>query len=183
MHLSLLQVCLRYFSNTESSRVDSERPLRLSSEFPRNFCISVVLVLFLLVLFCLAGEITYLLFQSIMQSGPTFSFSSFLYFLAYVLANILFLTHLSLYFGYREEISLGSESFDVSHAFFGVRRYRCIPIEKILYFQMKQNLLGNYHVELFYFADDGKTKKIYIGTYLGDEHISLLSAHLRRFEI
>jgi len=103
--------------------------------------------------------------------------------MAYVLANVLFLTHLTLYFGYREELRLGSESFEISHGFFGFRWYRSIPIEKILYYQIKQNLLGNYHMELYYFTAEGRTRKTFLGTYLGDEHISLLSAHLRRFEI
>ena len=183
MHLSLLKILLRYFSNSESSRILSERPLILRSEFPRNFGISMILFLFLLVLVCLAGEITYLLFNSVMQPQPTFNFSSFLYFLAYVLANILFLSHLTLYFGYREDIRLGSDSFELVHSFFGYRKLYQVPIEKILYFQLRQNLLGNYHLELFYFSDSGKTKKVYLGTYLGDEHISLLSSYLRRYEI
>lgn len=183
MHLSLLKFLLRYFCNMESSRVLSDRPLILRSEFPRNFGISMILFLFLLVLVCLAGEITFLILQSFILTEQTFNFPSFLYFLAYVLANILFLSHLTLYFGFREDITLGSDHFELVHSFFNYRKTYQVPIDRILYYQLRQNLMGNYHLELFYFCDSGKTRKVYLGTYLGDEHISMLSSYLRRYEI
>jgi len=179
MPLSLLHFCLRYFCNIDQSRVDSHRPLKMSSEFPRNFCISIVLVLFLLVLFCLAGEISYYLLKSLMNAEDTFSLSSFLYFLAYVLANFLFITHLTLYFGYREELEIGSETLRIKQGFFHFGFEKTIPMEQVLYSQIKQNMLGNYHVELYYYDEHEKTRKVVLGTYLVDDHISLLFSKLR----
>ena len=180
MHLINLKYCLRYFSNEEDSQLASSLPLHLISEFPRNFCVSSVLVIFMLVLFCLAGEISFYLLDSASKDAQVFSTSSFLYLVAYLLANLLFVAHLALYFGYKEELRIEEDYMVLAQGFFGITRKQMIHRDQIFFYNTRQGALGGYHVEIYFFDERGKTRKAQCGSYLEDENIDLIHDQLTR---
>jgi|GEM_PF-5722495 hypothetical protein len=183
MYISLLQSSPGIVSSSVTSQLKSRQPLHLVSKFPRTTYVFAILVVLSLVQLCLSCQVLYSLAQWALLSSQGFKLSALLYVIFFVLADGLFLGCLTLYIGYREEIILGEESCEICHSLFGFSWNENLPIHKILYIKIEQNLLGNHHLKLFYFNPDKKTAMTTLGTYLDDDHMSLLVSDLSKFEV
>lgn len=158
----------------------STNPLVLHSEFPRNFLVSIVLVVFSLILLLLFSQVITTLFSTSFNGTTGVKTPSIAYLVAYILANSLFACHLCLYFGYKEHLTIGEEEVFLKRGLFGLSHTKVINLGSIFYHQSTQSVLGNYHLRIIYHDEAGKTKSIRFGSYLDDEYLELLTAYFDR---
>ncbi len=164
-----------YFHNRGRNFLRSTTPLCIYSEFPRSFVVSTVLVGLFIILVCLFGQILNSVFSQLFDDKLGFNNSSVIYFAAYMLANLLFIAHLGLYFGYKESVTIDADTLKVKQGLFGVQWFRQIPLENIFFHQCRQSSMGNYHVEVYYHDRAGRTQKLQIGAYLDEQHLEILT--------
>ena len=158
----------------------STRPLILHSEFPRNFLVSIVLIVFSLILLLLFSQVISTLFATSISGTSTVRPPGIAYLVAYILANSLFTCHLCLYFGYKEHLTVGEDELLLKRGFFGLNHSLVISLDSIFYHQSSQSALGNYHLKIIYHDDVGKTKSIRFGSYLDDEYLDILTDYFDR---
>ena len=158
----------------------SKSPLSLYSEFPRSFLVSTVLIALFIILICLFGQILQGLVSQLGKNNLGFNNSNVFYFVAYMLANLLFLTHLGLYFGYRENVTLDKDLLIIRQGLFGIQWFKKIPLENVFFHHCCQSGMGNYHVEVYYHDTAGRTKKVQLGAYLDETHLEMLKSSFDR---
>lgn len=158
----------------------SDKPLTLHSEFPRNFLVSMVLMVFSMILILLLSQVINTLLNSSGNSTAYVKTPSMAYLLAYFLANALFLGHLCLYFGYSENITLNENDLVLKRGLFRLRQTIVIPLDNIFYHQNCQSVLGSYHIQVYFHDELGKTKTLKFGNYLDDEYLELLTIRFNR---
>jgi|GEM_PF-1018041 len=184
MQLSLIWLSLKYFSNRLHPELEKELKKASSSarvivsEFPRNFFVSTVLLLFVMILLTLGIEIGIYVVNAAVLSKAPFNPKSLVYLAAYLLANGLFLAHILMYFGYRESVCIDSQKVDVKYQVFRMIRSKSIHRDQIFFFRTNQGWSGSYHLEIYYFDEMGNTCKVQFGSYLEDDDILALSREL-----
>ncbi len=164
-----------YLHNRGRNFLRSTNPLCLHSEFPRSFLVSAVLIALFIILICLFGQILDALFSQLGKNNPSFNNSNVFYFAAYMLANLLFLAHLGLYFGYRENVTLDSDTLRIRQGLFKIQWIKQIPLDNVFFHHCCQSSMGNYHVEVYYHDAVGRTKKVQLGAYLDEIHLEMLT--------
>jgi hypothetical protein len=169
-----------HLSAEHQSRVFSHAPLKLCCEFPKDYYVSLLLLSFAIALSAIAGELFFFIGYSMLHSVSIFSFGSAPYFLAYLLVNLLFAAHFLVYFCYREEIRVEGDEFHLTQKFLFLQKKWIFEREQLFFYQIKRNMLGSLYIELYYFNDSGLPKRLFFGSYLNEEHVILLSSHLRR---
>ncbi|PCJ20115.1 MAG: hypothetical protein COB02_05815 [Candidatus Cloacimonadota bacterium] len=171
---------IQFLSETPSISFKDRSKTKITSEFPKNLFVSILLILFLIILLSLFVQLTIITINSLLQGELPFTKESMPYLLSYCLVNLLFLAHLCLYFGYNEEISISTDKVQIKHGYFSYNQLITLNKEQLLFSSIKENFIGNQHLELHYLQENEDMNKVILGTYLLEEQIETISLLLNR---
>lgn len=105
---------------------------------------------------------------------------SWLWFLAYCLANLLFGLHILMYFTFQESVSLSHTHLRIEQGLAGISSVTLIPIERILCASLCESTLGTKHITVLWQDDRFRTQNSTIGTCLRREHSHALLNRLKQ---
>ena len=131
-----------------------------------------------------------LIVGAVFQGEVPFTQESLPYLGAYCLVNFLFLAHLCLYFGYKEEIVIDQEMIQIQSGYFSFKHNIILYRDQLMFSSIKENFIGNQHLKLYYCSPNHPNHKslvneadmdsIVLGTYLVEEQIETISRLINR---
>ncbi|MCO4782441.1 MAG: hypothetical protein KC646_08955 [Candidatus Cloacimonetes bacterium] len=181
---------IQFLSETPCSQNKRDKEIKIYSEFPKNLFVSILLLIFLIVLVSLFIQLSIMVYSAISIGELPFTQESLPYLLAYCLVNLLFLAHLCLYFGYKEEIVFSDDSVFIQHGYFSFFERTILNKDQLMFSSVKENFIGNQHIKLYYCSSAKALNKshlkeadidtIIVGTYLVEDQIETISQMIKR---
>lgn len=181
---------IQFLSETPTSHSDRNAEVKIYSEFPKNLFVSILLLLFLIVLVSLFIQLALMVYSALSFGELPFTQESLPYLLAYCLVNLLFIAHLCLYFGYKEEIVIANDQVQIQHGYFSFFEKTILNKDQLMFSSIKENFIGNQHLKVYYCASSKNVDKsrlqetdmdtIIVGTYLVEDQIETISQTIKR---
>jgi hypothetical protein len=105
---------------------------------------------------------------------------TWMWLLAYCLANFLFVIHVLMYFTFHETISIEKNALKIEQNLSGIPSLTLIPISSILCVSLSEGTLGTKHIAILWQDKHYRTKNLLIGSCLTREHIQSVTKQLKQ---